>query len=139
MTSYLKTSNLVTVVFLIAMCWHFGTVLGLFGAAPIGQSDTFIRIGIIVGLTILVAVGMAFFHEKRQGSPLLPDEREEKIERFSEGSGVLTIYAGLLVLAWFAFTPLSPAQFVNGILAVVTVTELVKLLVVLFLHRRKLV
>lgn len=139
MTAYLKTSNLVTIGFLAAMCWHFGTVFGLFGTPPIGQSDMFIRLGVIIGVTILTAFLAAFTIQKRQGSPLLPDEREEKIERLSEAFGVMSIYIGLLLLAWFAFMPLSPVQFVNGILAIVSITELLKLLVVLFLHQRAVV
>lgn len=139
MTAYLKTSNSVTIGFLVAMLWHFGTVAGLFGTAPLGQSDMFIRLAVIIGVTLVASVLAAHTLQKREGAPLLPDEREEKIERVSEGVGVLTIYAGLLVLAWVAFSPLSPVQFVNGILLVVTVTELVKLLVVLFLHTREIV
>lgn len=139
MTAYLKTSNAVTVGFLAAMLWHFGTVLGLFGAPPAGQADMFIRLGIILGVTVGVSIAVAFVVEKRDGAPLLPDEREEKIERVSETIGTVTIYIGLLALAWFAFLPLSPLQFVNGILLVVALTELVKLLIVLYLHRREVV
>lgn len=139
MTAYLKTSNAVTIGFLLAMIWHFGTVFGWFGVAPVGQIDMFIRLGIIIGATIISAVIAAHFIQAKTTQPLLPDEREEKIERVSEAIGVLTIYAGLLVLAWCAFAPLSPVQMVNGILAVVAITELVKLLVVLYLHKRKVV
>ncbi|GAB5447737.1 hypothetical protein [Gymnodinialimonas sp.] len=139
MTAYLKTSNAVTIGFLIAMAWHFGTVFGLFGTAPSNQAEMFIRLGLIIGVTIAVLFATALTLQTKLQAPLLPDEREEKIERLSEAAGVMTIYIGLLILAWFAFAPLSPMQFVNGLLAVVTVTELVKLLFVLALHRRAVV
>ncbi|MEX3016240.1 hypothetical protein [Gymnodinialimonas hymeniacidonis] len=138
MTSYLRFSNAMTIGFLIVVLWHFGTVFGLFGVAPSTQTEMFVRLGVIIGVTIVTSFAGALVMQKRQGAPLLPDEREEKIERQSEGIGVLTIYVGLLVLAWLAFAPLNPIQFVNGILAVVAVTELAKLLVVLFLHRREI-
>lgn len=139
MTAYLKTSNAITIGFLVAMLWHFGTVVGLFGMAPVGQGDMFIRLAMIIGLTVGVAIFVAMAINKRQGSPMLPDEREEKIERISEAFGVITIYIGLLVLAWCAFAPLSPMQIVNGILIVVSFTEFVKLLIVLFLHNREVI
>ena len=139
MTAYLKTSNSVTIGFLIAMLWHFGTVAGLFGTAPLGQADMFIRLAVIIGATVVVSFISALAIQRWQGSPMLPDEREEKIERVSETVGTVMIYAGLLVLAWFAFAPLSPVQFVNGILIIVAVTELVKLLIVLYLHNREVV
>ncbi len=136
MTPYLKTSDAVTIGFLAAMFWHFCTVFGVFGSVPVGQEDMMIRIFVILGILIVVAFLAAYIIQIRQGgAPLLPDEREEKIERVSEGIGTLTIYIGLLLLAWFAFAPLTPTQFVNGMLAVVTAAELIKLLIVLRLHR----
>ena len=137
MTAYLKTSNIVTVLFLIAMCWHFGTVVGLFGTAPLGQSDMFVRLGVIVGAIVIGSILVAMRVQSTQGVPMLPDEREEKIERVSEGIGTFVIYIGLLLLAWFVFTPLTPVQMVNGLLLVVAVTELIKLLIVLYLHRKE--
>ncbi len=136
MTAYLKTSNAVTVGFLIAMAWHFGTVFGLFGFAPTGQAEMFVRLAIIIGIAMGAAFVAAWTLQKQLGAPLLPDEREEKIERVSEGMGTCMLYLGLLVLAWMAFAPLSPMQFVNGLLAVVAITELLKLLIVFYLHRR---
>jgi len=73
----------------------------------------------------------------RSKTLMLPDEREKKIERVSEGVGVLAIYGGLLILCWFAFTPLAPYQIVNWILAIVAGTEVIKLLTVLLLHKRE--
>ena len=69
----------------------------------------------------------------------MPDDREEKIERVSESIGVLVIYGSILVLAWAAFAPLTPVQFVNGLIGVVAITELVKLLIVLALHKRAVI
>ncbi len=139
MSAYLRFSNSMTIGFLAMVLRHFGTVIGLYGFAPSSQSDMFIRLAVIIGATIGASFLGALVMQTRQGAPLLPDEREEKIERISEGAGVLTIYAGLLVLAWLAFAPLNPIQVVNGILLVVAATELIKLIVVLFLHRREVV
>jgi len=137
MTAYLKTSNVVTLIFLVGMLWHFGTVFGLFGIAPTGQVEMFVRLGIIIGAVVITTLISAYTIQSRQGSPMLPDEREEKIERVSEGVGTVMIYAGLLLLSWFAFTPLSPTDVVNGLLLIVTAVELVKLLIVLHLHRKE--
>lgn len=134
MSAYLKTSNAVTIGFLAAMLWHFGTVLGFFGTVPVGQADMMFRLFVIVGIVVGVAFLAAFTVQKRYGTLLLPDEREEKIERVSETFGTVVIYAGLLLVACLAFAPLSPTQFVNGLLAVVSVAELVKLLIVINLH-----
>lgn len=137
MTAYLKTSNAVTILFLLLVGWHFGTVFNFFGTAPTELADMMLRLAIIVGGTVLCAVVVSNSIMARSKSLLLPDEREEKIERVSEGVGVLAIYGGLLVLCWFAFTPLAPYQIVNWILAIVAVTEVIKLLTVLFLHKRE--
>lgn len=137
MTAYLKTSNAVTVLFLLLVGWHFGTVFGFFGTTPTDLADTMLRLAIIVGGTVLSAVIASNAVMARSKTLMLPDEREEKIERVSEGVGVLAIYGGLLVLCWFAFTPLAPYQIVNWILAIVAGTEVIKLLTVLLLHKRE--
>lgn len=134
MAANLKASTAVTLGFLAMMCWHFGTIAGLFGTAPTTQADVFIRLGLILGSVVAVAFICALTIQKHQGRPLLPDEREEKIERVSEGVGVLILYAGMLLVAWFTFMPLTPAVVVNGLLAVVSVAEFVKLLIVFYLH-----
>ena len=137
MTAYPRTSNAVTILFLLLVGWHFGTVFGLFGTAPTDLTDTMLRLAVIVGGTVISAVIVSNIIMARSKSVMLPDEREEKIERVSEGVGVLAIYAGLLVFCWFAFTPLAPFQIVNWILAIVAVTEVIKLLTVLLLHKRE--
>lgn len=138
MSPYLKTSNAVTIGFLAAMAWHFCTVFGVFGAVPVGQEDIRVRLFIILGILMVVAFLAAYILQQRHGGlPLLPDEREEKIERVSEGMGPTILYGGLLCIAWFAFTPLTPTQFVNGLLGVVTVAEFVKLLIVIRLHKKR--
>ena len=136
MTNYLKTSNAVAVAFLVVVAWHFGTVLGLYGSAPVARMEMVMRLCVIVGVPVVSALVSAFAVQTKTKTPLMPDEREEKIERISEGIGVLVIYMGILMLAWFAFAPLTPAQFVNGLIGVVAVTELVKLMIVLGLHKR---
>lgn len=139
MTAYLKTSNTITILFLLLVGWHFGTVFGFFGVAPTGQTDVFLRLAIIIGGTMISAFIASYTFLSRNAYPLMPDEREEKIERVSEGIGVLMLYIGLIFLAWFAFAPLQPFEIVNGMLAVVAITELVKLLIVFVLHKREVI
>lgn len=139
MTAYLKTSNAVTVAFLFVVAWHFGTVVGLYGFAPVEKTEMLLRLFVIVAVPVVSAFIASFAIQSRSPTPLLPDEREEKIERVSEAIGVLVIYGGILVLAWAAFAPLTPVQFVNGLIGVVAITELVKLLIVLSLHKRAVI
>lgn len=136
MSGYMKISTIVTLGFLAMLCWHFGTVFGLFGVAPVARADIFLRVAIIVGVVMVFSFVSSLWVQKNQGAPTLPDEREEKIERMSEMVGVLTIYAGLLCLMWFAFVPMDPVQVANGILAVVFATELAKLICTHVLLRR---
>lgn len=44
MTAYLKTPNAVTVAFLCVFAWHFGTVFGLYGFAPIEKAEMLLRL-----------------------------------------------------------------------------------------------
>ena len=136
MSSYVKMVFSLSLVFLAAIGWHFGTVLGWFGSPPATQAAFFWRIGIILVGFLVLSVGCAAFLGKRDKVSPLPDEREEKIDMLAERNGVLAIYAGLLVLMWFVFTPLEPMQVANGILVVVCFTEIVKLVSALFYLKR---
>ena len=137
MSSFMKTMTLVSILFLLAIGWHFGTVFGLFGTAPETQAAFFMRIGTIVLGIFIISVVAAIRIAKRDGTPPMPDEREEKIELKAERNGVTAIYAGLLCLIWFSFAPMTPMQFANGILAVVCFTEIVKLLTAFFFLKKR--
>ena len=136
MSTHLKTIYIISLGLLAAFGWHFGTVLGLFGSAPETQTAFIIRIGGIL-IAFFVTFTIAFMMvAKRDEDAVTPDEREEKIELKAERNGFFAIYAGLLCLMWFVFTPMTPMQIANGILAIVCFTEITKLLSGLYFLRK---
>lgn len=136
MSPYQKMTLYLSIALLLAFGWHFGTVLGLFGTAPLTQGAFFARIGAILGLFVAASFVTALVVGRAGPRAALPDEREEWIELRAQRSGVMTLYLGLLLLAWFAFSPMTPVGFANGLLAVVCVTEIVKVLTEIYYHRR---
>ena len=136
MSAHIKMVFFLSLSLLAVFGWHFATVLGIFGTAPATQSAFFIRLGLILGGFIIVAIITSILVQKRDENAALPDEREEKIEMLAERNGMLAIYAGLLVLMWMAFSPLTPMQMANGILAVVCFNEIIKLVSALYYLRR---
>lgn len=136
MSPFIKTTTLITLFFFLAIGWHFGTVLGLFGTAPATQMAFFLRIiGIVVAVFVISIIAAVIFAKQDDAAPL-PDEREEKIELLAERNGVFAIYAGLLCLIWFSLAPMTPMQIANGILLVVCFTELIKILSAFYFLRR---
>lgn len=136
MSPYQKMTLYLSIALFLAFGWHFGTVFGFFGAAPVTQGEFFLRIGSILGLFVVASFVTAVLVGRGDQRAVIPDEREEWIELRAQRSGVMTLYVGLLLLAWFAFSPMTPIGFVNGILAVVYVTEIVKVLTEVFYHHR---
>ncbi len=116
--------------------WHFATVFGLLGTAPATQTDFFIRIGFIISLFIVISVITSILVANKDENAILPDEREEKIELKTDRIGVISLYIGLIIVMWFAFTPMTPMQVANSILAVVSITEIIKIAYGLFLLKR---
>lgn len=119
------TSSLITGLTL----WHFGTVLGFWGAAPQTQTGLFIRIGIFVGITVLGSIALAIFTALVSGTDEFePDEREKLILRKTDLAGHLALASGVVVVIWFVFTPLTPMQTANALLGAIVFGEIAKLL-----------
>lgn len=128
MSNHLKLVIYSSIGLLLVFAWHFATVFGLFGHAPATRSEFFVRFGLIM-LAFLVssAVAAAFIANKDENA-IEPDEREEQIELRAERLGVLVVYAGLICLMWFVFTPMEPMQVANAILGIVCIAELFKII-----------
>lgn len=123
------TSSLITLL----TFWHFGTVLGYWGAAPATQTGLFIRIGIFVGITIFGSIVLAVLTAMVSDvEEFEPDEREKVILQKTEQAGHLALAAGVVVVIWFVFTPLTPMQTANALLAAIVFGEIAKLLAGLF-------
>ena len=128
MSPHIKSIVFLSIGLLAVFGWHFATVFGLFGNAPQTQGEFFTRIGVIfVGFFIISSITAAIV-TNRTGLPPVPDERENKLLLKTERIGGTTLYLGLLLVLWLVFTPLAPMQVANAILAVVCVTELVKII-----------
>lgn len=138
MSPHIKSIVLLSIGLLAVFGWHFGTVFGFYGNAPQTQGDFFTRIGLIfIGFLVISAI-TAGIVAKRTGLPPVPDEREDKMLLKTERIGVTTLYAGLLLVSWLVFTPLTPIQVANAILAVVCVTEIVKITYGMMMLNRKI-
>ncbi len=128
MSPYLRTIALLSVGLLAVFGWHFATVLGFFGNAPETRFDFFIRLGVImIGFLVVSAIAAAVTARHKENA-IMPDEREAIIVLKVERLGGLALYAGLLIVLWFAFSPMTPMQIANAILAVVCASEFIKLL-----------
>lgn len=138
MSPYMKMVALLTFGLLLVFGWHFSTVFGWFGSAPATQGEFFIRIGVILGGFFVVSAVTASRIASGDERAAFPDEREEKAELKSERVGLLVLYAGMLVVMWLAFSPLTPMQIANCLLAVVCLSELIKVSYGLLLLRKAL-
>lgn len=136
MSTHFKLIVFLSLGLLMAFGWHFSTVFGFLGTAPVTQADFFIRIGFIIFVFIVVSVITSIMVAKKDENAVLADEREEKIELKTDRIGAISLYIGLIIVMWFVFTPLAPMQVANAILAVVCVTEIIKILYGLFLLKR---
>lgn len=138
MSPHIKSIVFLSIGLLAVFGWHFATVFGFFGEAPQTQGEFFTRIGLIFIVFLIVSAITAGIVAKRTGLPPVPDEREDKVLLKTERIGVTTLYAGLLLISWLVFTPLTPMQVANSILALVCVTEMVKLTYGLVILNRKI-
>ena len=105
---------------------------------PATQGEFFWRLGIILVGFFVVSVIFAMRVANWDETAALPDEREEKIELKAERVGVVVLYIGLLVVVWFAFSPLTPMQFANAVLAAVCAAELIKTSYALIIMNKRL-
>lgn len=138
MSPHIKSIALLSIGLLAVFGWHFGTVFGFYGNAPQTQGEFFVRIGLIFLGFLVVSAITAGIVAKRTGLPPVPDEREDKVLLKTERIGVVTLYAGLLLVSWLVFAPLTPMQVANAILAVVCVTELIKITYGMMIINRKI-
>ena len=129
MSNGLKLHGLASALMLLAVGWHFGTVLGYWGHAPDGRTELFIRIGMITAFTIIGTIIAAIVVAIRTGDEDLEiDEREILIEQKAERNGYFALATAALGVMWLVFDPVSPMQLANLILAAMAVGEVIKLL-----------
>jgi len=126
------SSNFKTVIFcsmglLLLFAWHFATVFGIVGTAPETRSEFFIRFGLFMAVFFISSMVSFALIARKDENAIQPDEREEQIGLKVDQHGFLIIYAGLIGLMWFVFTPMEPMQVANAILGIIWVTEASKL------------
>ncbi|MEJ2125611.1 MAG: hypothetical protein P8Y47_12635 [Alphaproteobacteria bacterium] len=128
MSNHMKfVIGLSTLVF-VPILWHFATVFGVLGEPPETRGEFFLRIGLIAAGFIIVSVITATVMAARSnGDDILPDEREALIETRAERNGGWALMAGLVVLMWFAFSPMRPMDVANAALAIIAIGEAVKI------------
>ncbi len=136
MSTHFKMVISLSLGLLFLFGWHFATVLGLLGTAPETQAEFFIRIGFIIILFLFISVVTTILVARKDENAISPDEREEKIELRTDRMGMASLYIGLIIVMWFAFTPMTPMQIANSILAVACITEIIKISYGLFLLKR---
>lgn len=130
---YVVTASVLT---LIPIGWHFGTVFGYWGEAPVTRADFFIRLGVIVAISIVANIIVSILMASSSGEEEFePDEREKKVLQRAELSGYYVLAAGVVITIWFVFTPLTPMQTANALLASFALSEVFKLLVGVYFLR----
>ena len=118
--------------------WHFATVFGILGEPPETRGEFFLRIGLIAAGFVIVSVITAIVMAMRDdGDGIIPDERETLIEIRAERNGGWALMVGLVVLMWFAFSPMRPMDIANAALAILAIGEAVKIVSgLIYLHGR---
>lgn len=138
MSNHMKfVFGLSTLVFL-PILWHFATVFGILGEPPETRGEFFLRIGLIAAGFVIVSVITAIVMAMRDdGDGIIPDERETLIEIRAERNGGWALMVGLVVLMWFAFSPMRPMDIANAALAILAIGEAVKIVSgLIYLHGR---
>ena len=136
MSPFAKMVIYPSIALLVAFGWHFMTVFGWLGSAPDTKGELFTRIGIFFVIFMVLATVIGVLIARQHERDATPDEREELIALKAERAGIPVIYLGLLVVAWFAFKPLTPMQVANAILVVVWLAELVKVIYAITVLKR---
>jgi len=127
MSDHIKMVVFSSTGLLLVFAWHFATVFGMLGSAPQTRSEFFVRFGIIMVVFLASSAVSAVLIAKKDENAVTPDEREEQIELRAERLGMMVIYAGLILLMWFVFSPMDPMQVANAVLGIVCIAELVKI------------
>jgi len=128
MSNHLKMVVYCSTGLLLLFAWHFATVFGVVGSPPQSRSELFIRFGIFIAAFLISSVVSSVFIARKDENAVLPDEREEQIERRVERHGLTVVYAGIVCLMWFVFTPLEPMQVANALLGIVCISEAFKII-----------
>lgn len=136
MSAYTKMVVFLSLGLLAVFGWHFATVFGIIGTAPQTRGEFFLRLGVILVSFIVISAVTAGLIARKDRRAAVPDEREEKIELHTERVGLVSLYAGLLVVAWCVFIPLTPVQMANALLAAVCASEIIKLVYAMVVLRR---
>jgi len=137
MSPALRYIVIATVFTLVPIAWHFGTVFEYWGTAPETRSGFFIRLGVIIALTIIANIVLSILMASTTGEDeFVPDEREKQILQKAELGGYYLLAAGVVVTIWLVFTPLTPMQTANALLGAFALSELFKLIVGVYFLRR---
>lgn len=128
MSNYMKFVVIASAIMMLVPAWHFGTVFGFWGQPPETQIAFFIRLGIIVAGFIIILIIGAVILAARDEADLDPNEREVHIVRKAERNGGYVVSAGLLVLMWYVFTPMSPMDVANVALGILCIGEVAKII-----------
>jgi len=127
MSSHLKMVIFLSLGLLAVFAWHFATVFEIIGTSPQTRMEFFVRFGIILVLFVIASAVTAIFVGWHNEDAVMPDEREEKIELKVDRDGLLVVYGGMVLLMWFVFTPMTPMQVANALLAIMCFAEIVKI------------
>lgn len=127
MSNTLKMIVYSSVGLLAVFAWHFATVFGIVGSPPQSRAEFFIRFAIIMVVWFVSSGVAAVLIAKNDENDGSPDEREEQILFKVERNSVFVLYAGMLCLMWFVFTPMTPMQIANALLGIVFIAEAFKI------------
>lgn len=128
MSNYIKMVIFLSSAFLLMFGWHFATVFGFLGSAPETRSEFFIRLGIMIGVFVVLSINSASLMLKKGNEDELdPDEREKIVELKAERNGSVFVMLSLIILMWFILQPMSPMAIANSILAILCIGEIIKL------------
>lgn len=127
MSPALRFIALSTMFSLIPILWHFGTVFEFWGEAPKTQTELFVRIGIFVGFAIIGSIVTSILMAiATREDDFEPDEREKQVIRKAELTGYYILAAGVVLVMWFVFKPMTPMQTANALLAAFAISEVTK-------------
>lgn len=122
-----KSIILCSIGLLLLFAWHFATVFGILGSPPQSRSEFFVRFGIFMAAFFISSIVSFIFIARKDEHGLEPDEREEQIVLRVERNSVFVLYAGMICLMWFVFTPMEPMQVANAIVGIMCLAEAFKI------------
>jgi len=87
------------------------------------------RFGLFVAAFLISSAVSFGFVARNNEKEIMPDEREEQIGLRVERHSILVLYAGMICLMWFVFTPMEPMQVANALLGIIWVAEAFKIFI----------